>query len=95
MKRRAFDADKGALEELQTVPGVGREVSRDLYGIGIRRVADLKGKSPERLYEDLCEKQGTRVDRCMLYTFRCAVYYAETAPAKRDPEKLKWWNWKD
>ncbi|NMB56563.1 pathogenicity locus, partial [Candidatus Beckwithbacteria bacterium] len=31
-------------------------------------------------------------DRCLLYVFRCAVYYAKGG---RDPEKLKWWNWKD
>jgi hypothetical protein len=29
----------------------------------------------------------------MLYTFRCAVYYASNT--KHDSEKLKWWNWKD
>ncbi|WP_334292712.1 helix-hairpin-helix domain-containing protein [Parasporobacterium paucivorans] len=29
----------------------------------------------------------------MLYVFRCAVYYANEEA--HDPEKLKWWNWKD
>jgi hypothetical protein len=29
----------------------------------------------------------------MLYVFRTAVYYASNS--KHDPEKLKWWNWKD
>ena len=29
----------------------------------------------------------------MLYTFRCAVYYASTPRPK--PALLKWWNWKD
>lgn len=35
------------------------------------------------------ERQSVQVDRCMLYVFRCAVYY------EHDPELLKWWNWKD
>jgi hypothetical protein len=34
-------------------------------------------------------------DRCLLYVFRCAVYYAETEGNIREQEKLKWWNWKD
>ena len=46
-----------------------------------------------RLYEELCDLQGTRVDRCMLYVFRCAVHCA-THP-KAGPERRKWWNWKD
>ncbi|MBL7185950.1 MAG: hypothetical protein ISS70_06470 [Phycisphaerae bacterium] len=29
----------------------------------------------------------------MLYVLRCAVYYASNA--ERDPELLKWWNFKD
>jgi hypothetical protein len=33
------------------------------------------------------------VDRCVLYVFRCAVYYANNKT--HDPELLKWWNWKD
>jgi hypothetical protein len=33
------------------------------------------------------------VDRCMLYVFRCAVYYATNK--KHDPKLLKWWNWKE
>jgi hypothetical protein len=36
---------------------------------------------------------GRHVDRCVLYTFRCAVYFA--SESKHDPELLKWWNWKD
>jgi hypothetical protein len=33
-------------------------------------------------------------DRCLLYVFRGAVYFAETDEDKREREKLKWWNWK-
>jgi hypothetical protein len=31
----------------------------------------------------------------MLYTFRCAVYFANTYGGAQDPAKLKWWYWKD
>lgn len=84
---------KATLKELQTIPGVGKSISRDLLELGIRNVSDLKGRSPEALYDELCALQGTQVDRCMLYVFRCAVYFA--SEETRDPELLKWWNWKD
>ena len=82
----------GSLEELETVPGVGRSIAEDLWNIGIRSVADLKGRNPEELYERSNAFAGTVQDRCLLYVFRCAVYYA--SEKEHDPEKLKWWNWK-
>ncbi|MGB2868408.1 MAG: helix-hairpin-helix domain-containing protein [Bacteroidota bacterium] len=81
------------LAELQTIPGVGKSISMDLYDLGIRKISDLKGKSPEHLYEKRCKQQGVLIDRCLLYTFRCAVYFS--SHKKHSPELLKWWNWKD
>jgi hypothetical protein len=60
--------------------------------MGFRRVEELQNQDPEELYVRLCMQQGTQVDRCMLYVFRCAVYYASNE--EYDPELLKWWNWK-
>ena len=77
------------------IPGVGKSIAADLLRIGIRSVDDLKRKSPQALYDESNTLAGVVQDRCLLYTFRCAVYYANTAGKKRDPEKLKWWNWKD
>ena len=37
--------------------------------------------------------EGMHIDRCMLYVFRCAIYYASNDVY--DSELLKWWNWKD
>jgi hypothetical protein len=85
-----------ALKGLRVIPGVGREIALDLYrDLGIRTVSDLKGQDPEKLYARLCDKAGIKIDRCMLYVMRCAVYYAKTPSERRDPELLKWWNWKD
>ena len=89
-----MDAKKRARrDELQTIPGVGPFIAADLRGLGIRRVADLARADPQELYDRLCRKTRTKQDRCVLYTFRCAVYYA-SRPV-HEPEKLKWWNWKD
>lgn len=80
-------------DDLQTIPGVGPSIAADLRSLGVAKVADLKRANPQSLYDRLCERTGVRQDRCLLYTFRCAVYYA-SRPV-HEPEKLKWWNWKD
>jgi len=78
---------------LESVPGVGPKTAGDLRELGLNEVADLQGRNPEALYRELCGLRGRRVDRCVLYVFRCAVYYASRS--EHDPELLKWWNWKD
>jgi hypothetical protein len=83
-----------AIKELKQIPGVGKSIANDLWNIGISSVAQLKNKNPEKLYNASNQYAGVVQDRCLLYVFYCAVYYAETPPDKRDPEKLKWWNWK-
>ncbi|MGA9141763.1 MAG: helix-hairpin-helix domain-containing protein [Methanocella sp.] len=79
--------------DLEYVPGIGSKMAADLRSIGIFKTSDLKDRDPEQLYCDLEEKAGHHVDRCVLYTYRCAVYYASNE--RHNPEKLKWWNWKD
>lgn len=82
------------IKALTTIPGVGKSIAMDLYHIGIRQVNDLTGKDPQTLYDQSNRFAGCVQDRCLLYVFRCAVYFAETPADKRDSEKLKWWNWK-
>lgn len=80
-------------KKLLIIPGVGPKLSKEFSKIGIKDVSDLKGKNPEKLYSQICAKQGQKVDRCVLYVCRSSVYFAENK--NPDPEKLKWWNWKD
>jgi len=80
-------------DELQSIPGVGPSIARDLRALGIRRVADLRGRDPELLYARSNALAGMQQDRCLLYVFRCAVYFASAR--RPQPAKLKWWNWKD
>jgi hypothetical protein len=79
--------------ELQKIPGVGKSIAADLFCLDIHSVSDLKNKDPEVLYIRLCAKRGMHIDRCVLYVFRCAVYFA--SHKKHNPELLKWWNWSD
>ena len=84
---------RDSLRELQQIPGVGEAIAEDLYGLGITSVRKLKGRNPGQLYVRLCRQTGRPVDRCMLYVFRCAVYFA--SHARHDAVLLRWWNWKD
>ncbi len=83
-----------SIRELRQIPGVGPSIANDLYRIGIRKIEDLKFKNPEDLYDWSNQLAGCIKDRCLLYVFRCAVYFAETEPENREPEKINWWNWK-
>jgi len=78
---------------LELIPGVGPRIAQSMEDIGIHSVEDLRGRDPEELYRLDCLKKGFQEDRCALYVWRLAVYYAEHET--RDPEKLKWWYWKD
>lgn len=80
---------------LTDIPGVGKSIAADLERIGITSVAALKGRNPEELYERSNLACGVTQDRCLLYVFRCAVYFAETPPEQRVREKLNWWYWKN
>ena len=78
---------------LREIPGVGARIAAVMEALGIREVSDLRGRDPEELYLKECRMKGYQEDRCALYVWRAAVYYADHET--RDPEKLKWWYWKD
>ena len=78
---------------LTEIPGVGARIAAVMEALGIREVSDLRGRDPEELYLKECLMKGYQEDRCALYVWRAAVYYADHET--RDPEKLKWWYWKD
>ncbi len=84
---------ESAVRSLMVLPGVGPSIARDLLDLGIRSPDGLVGRDPDRLYEALCGLRGVRIDPCVKYVFRCAVYCAGTPDP--DPELTKWWAWKD
>jgi hypothetical protein len=88
LKSNAAPADA-----LETIPGVGPSIARDLRELGYTCVSDLRGENPAQMYYGLCELRDAHIDRCVLYVFRCAVYYASNEVY--DADLLKWWNWKD
>lgn len=78
---------------LRKIPGVGQNMEQHLVGLGYCSIASLKGADPEDMYARECRNAGIHLDRCVLYVYRLAVYYAENDI--HEPEKLKWWNWMD
>jgi len=81
------------IDPLQAIPGVGPSIAADLHQLGIHEPAALRGRDPEQLYARSNALKGVTQDRCLLYVFRGAVYFASTN--RRQPELLKWWNWSD
>jgi len=79
--------------ELQKIPGVGPSIEKDLKALGYTYVEQLADADPEQMYQRLMQLRGGHIDRCVLYVFRCAVYFAGNRV--HEPQKLKWWNWKD
>jgi len=77
---------------LTEIPGVGKSIAQDLNNIGIYTIGDLKNRNAETLYDLSNKYAGKTQDKCLLYVYRTAVYYANGG---RSPDKLKWWNWKD
>jgi hypothetical protein len=76
---------------LQDLISVGPAFLRDFELLGVRSVAQLARRSPEKLYEGLCRVTGQAQDVCCLDVFRAAVAQA------RDPllpiEQCQWWYW--
>lgn len=81
------------LKEFRTIPNVGPKTAEDLWQLGVRSLAELKGADPEAMYERLCGLKRVRIDPCQLYVFRSIVYFVSRKTPQ--PELLKWWVWKD
>ena len=79
--------------DLLVIPYVGKNTKEDLINIGINCVEDLVNQDPEDLFLKDCVYKKRQEDKCQLYVFRMAVYFAEHEFP--EAEKLKWWYWKD
>ena len=62
--------------ELLDIPNVGKATMGDLHRLGITKIADLKNKDPQQLYDKLCKLDGVQHDICCLDVFSAAVAFA-------------------
>lgn len=81
------------MTDLIKIPGVGPSLKNDLIKLGYTNVESLKNQNPELMFEKLEKIMNKKIDRCVLYVFRCAVCYANNE--KENRESLKWWDFKD
>jgi len=82
-----------ALAQFQALRSVGPRSAEDLWALGFRSLADLRGADPAGMYRRLMEIAGRTMDPCVEDVFRCAVAQA-TYP--KLPEPLRdWWAWKE
>ena len=70
---------------------VGPAMLRDFERLGVRTVAQLARRNPERLYEELCRRTGQSQDICCLDVFRAAV--AQARNPRLPVEQTCWWYW--
>ena len=80
-------------KDFEIIPGIGKKLSKELVDLGYHEVTELREEDPEIMYQNLMTLRGHHIDRCVLYVFRCAVYFA--SHSTHEIELLKWWNWKD
>jgi hypothetical protein len=80
-----------ASRKLSDLISVGPAMLRDFDILGVRSVAQLARRNPNRLYESLCRVAPQNADICCLDVFRAAVAQA------RDPQlpvaRCQWWYW--
>ena len=81
------------MSELRKIPNVGKQTEQYLIAMGYRSIESLRGKRAEELYAEECRLRGFELDRCQLYIYRALEYYLNTE--NPDPQKCKWWLWKD
>ena len=79
--------------DLTKIPGIGERMAKHLILAGYPDIVSLKGQSPDDIYAKDCITQGFVVDRCALYSYRLAVYFADNDGAL-PADKQNWRDWK-
>ena len=77
--------------QLRDLVSVGPAMLEDFELLGVRSVAQLRRRSPQRMYRELCRIKNQALDPCCLDVFVAAVTQA------KDPnlpiEQRQWWYW--
>lgn len=81
----------GDERQLKDLISVGDASVKDFHLLSIRTVAQLKGQSPQELYDRLCRITGQTHDICVLDLFSAAV--AQANDPHLPAEQASWWYW--
>ena len=77
--------------QLQDLISVGPAMLRDFELLGVRSVAQLARRNPDRLYRQLERVAPQHLDICVLDVFRAAV--AQARNPRLQAEQCQWWWW--
>lgn len=77
--------------QLEDLISVGPAMLRDFDLLGVRSVAELARRDPDRLYRDLGRIARQHQDICVLDVFRAAV--AQARNPRLPAEQCQWWWW--
>lgn len=77
--------------QLKDLVSIGPAMLKDFELLGISSVAQLRRRSPKRMYEELCRLRGQRLDPCCLDVFVAAV--AQAKDPELPIEQRQWWYW--
>jgi predicted GIY-YIG superfamily endonuclease len=86
-QRNKMAKGRRKIARLEDIPNVGPAIAADLRQLGITTPAELPGRDPYAMYDDLCRITGQRHDPCLLDTFIAAVRFMEGEPKK------PWWKY--
>jgi hypothetical protein len=78
-------------QQLSDLVSIGPAMLRDFELLGVRTVAQLARRNPEKMYEKLCQVTGQTQDICCLDVFRAAV--AQAKNPNLPIEQRLWWHW--
>jgi hypothetical protein len=75
------------VKKLLDLPNIGKAAVADFAVLNITEPAQLTGRDPYAMYDDLCRLTQRRHDPCVIDVFISAVRFMEGAPA------LPWWHY--
>jgi len=78
---------RGGLTRLEQIPNVGPAVAAKLRRVDILVPADLVGRDPYALFEEVTARTGERYDPCLLDVFIAATRFMSGEPAR------PWWTY--
>ncbi len=83
--KRGTRLDRTGFEQLEDLPNVGPAIAAKLRRLGIDVPADLIGRDPYALFEELAVRTGERHDPRLLDVFISAIRFMGGEPAR------PWW----
>lgn len=77
------------LQKLTDLPNIGPACATDLGLLGIKEPAQLRGKDPYEMYEQLCKLTAQRHDPCVIDVFISITRFMNGEEAQ------PWWKYTD